>query len=125
MTRLVVKSWMLLLYLEVIMHLRDFKVLHALVHEEPVRPVEEAKSLSAESLCRAVDLACVFYLKPVLCLQRSAVATLLLRRSGWSAEMLIGVQLLPFRSHAWVEVNGVAVNDRPYMREIYQVLDSF
>jgi transglutaminase superfamily protein len=42
----------------------------------------------------------------VLCLQRSAATTLLLRRHGWDAEMVIGAKLLPFQSHAWVEVNG-------------------
>lgn len=76
-----------------------------------------------EQLCHVIDLACVFYFKQVLCLQRSAATTLLLRRHGWNAEMVIGAQLLPFKSHAWVEIQGVVVNDKPYMQEIYQVLE--
>jgi hypothetical protein len=71
-----------------------------------------------------MDLACVFFPKRVLCLQRSAATTLLLRRYGIQAEMVIGAQMLPFKSHAWVESAGVVINDRPYMREIYQVLES-
>lgn len=74
-------------------------------------------------LCRAMDFACVFYFKQVLCLQRSAATTVLLRRYGVPAEMVIGAQLLPFKSHAWVEVEEIPVNDKPYMREIYQVLE--
>jgi hypothetical protein len=70
-----------------------------------------------------MDLACVFYPKPVRCLQRSAATTLLLRRHGVGAELVIGAQLLPFRSHAWVECGGAVVNDKPYMREMYQVLE--
>jgi hypothetical protein len=70
-----------------------------------------------------MDLACVFYPKSVLCLQRSAATTLLLRRHGIRAELVIGAQMLPFKSHAWVEVEGTVVNDKPYMREIYQVLE--
>jgi hypothetical protein len=71
-----------------------------------------------------VDLACVFYFKQVLCLQRSAAATVMLRRFGWPAMMVIGAELTPFRSHAWVEIEGATVNDKPYMRDIYQVLES-
>jgi hypothetical protein len=37
--------------------------------------------------------------------------------------MVIGAHLLPFKSHAWVEVASVIVNDKPYMQEIYQVLE--
>jgi hypothetical protein len=36
--------------------------------------------------------------------------------------MVIGVQHLPFVAHAWVEVAGRVVNDKPYMSEIYSVL---
>jgi len=46
-----------------------------------------------------------------------------LRRHGLRAEMVIGAQMLPFKSHAWVEVGGIVVNDKPYIREIYQVLE--
>ncbi len=37
--------------------------------------------------------------------------------------MVIGAQLLPFHSHAWVEVDGQVVNDKPYIAEIFQVLE--
>ena len=70
-----------------------------------------------------MDFACVLYPKQVLCLQRSAATTLLLRRRGIAAEMVIGAQLLPFKSHAWVESEGAVVNDKPYVREIYRILD--
>ncbi len=70
-------------------------------------------------LCHMIDLACVFYVKPVLCLQRSAATVLLLRRYGWRAEMVIGAQMIPFKSHAWAEVDQKVVNDKPYMHEIY------
>jgi hypothetical protein len=70
-----------------------------------------------------MDLACVFYPKQVLCLQRAAATTQLLRGHGIRAEMVIGAQLMPFQSHAWVEVDGSVVNDKPYIRDIYQELE--
>jgi hypothetical protein len=51
------------------------------------------------------------------------VTAVLLRRRGWRAEMVIGAQILPFKSHAWVEIEGQVVNDKPYMRDIYNVLE--
>jgi hypothetical protein len=123
MKRLVIRSWLLLLYFEFIMRVGDFNRLHSIVRNEKVRAVDSDITPSSAELCQTVDLACAFYFKPVLCLQRSAATTLILRRHGWKAEMVIGAQVLPFKSHAWVEINGAIVNDKPYMMDIYGVLE--
>jgi hypothetical protein len=78
---------------------------------------------SIHLICRTVDLICVWYPKQVLCLQRSAATACLLKRYGFPARLIIGVQQIPFRAHSWVEVQGRVVNDRPYMREDYMVLE--
>jgi hypothetical protein len=105
------------------MRLGRFHALCRVVEQEPVRSVTSAPLIAKEDLCRAMDYACVFYFKHALCLQRSAATTLLLRRHGFDAELVIGAKLLPFRSHAWVEFNGQVINDKPYMHTIYQVLE--
>jgi Transglutaminase-like superfamily len=122
MMRRVVESWLLLLYFDWLMHFRGFHRIHAVVRERKLRPAATVPESDRE-LSHAVDLACVFYFKRVLCLQRSAATAVLLRRHGWNAEMVIGAQLLPFQSHAWVEINGRVVNDKPYITEIFQVLE--
>jgi len=122
MKRLVIESWLLLLYFDCIMHLSDFKRLHRIVREQSVNPDSKTEEI-CEQLCHAVDWACVFYFRRVLCLQRSAVTAVLLRRHGWRAQMVLGIQMLPLLSHAWVEVEGRIVNDKPYMSEIFQVLE--
>jgi hypothetical protein len=121
--RYVIEAVLLLLYFEYVMQIRRFKELHRIVCDEPVSPAKPEATVPIETLCHAVDLGCVFYFKQVLCLQRSAATTLLLRRHGWRVEMVIGAQLVPFRSHAWCELNGVVVNDKPYISEIYAVLE--
>lgn len=78
---------------------------------------------AVRTVCRSIDFACVWYPKPVLCLQRSAATTCLLRKQGVSASLVVGARQLPFKAHAWVEVEGRVVNDKPYMSEIYGVLD--
>jgi Transglutaminase-like superfamily len=123
MKLLVLHSWLLLLYFDCIIRLRKFRVLHRIVEQEPTRPRTSARLIPCEELCRAMDYASVLYFKRVLCLQRSSATAILLRRHGWSAEMVIGAQVVPFKSHAWCEVNGIVVNDKPYMHDIYEVLE--
>lgn len=88
-------------------------------------PIGRAANLpdAIDTICAAVDNACIWYWKEVLCLQRSATTTCLLRRFGVPAQMIIGTQQMPFKAHAWVEVEGRVVNDKTYVREMYSVLD--
>lgn len=123
MNRHLVESWLLLLYFEWKMRFCDFQELYRIVGQEPVRLTASMRQVPSSVLCRAIDYACVFYFKRVLCLQRSAATAVLLRRHGWCAELVIGAQMLPFRSHAWCEIQGLVVNDKPYMPEIYEVLE--
>lgn len=124
MKRYVIESWLLLLRFEYVMRFRDMKTLHRIVHQYAVRSRKSAgDGPSSEVLCRAMDYACVLYFKKVLCLQRSSATTLLLRHYGWNAEMVIGAQLAPFKSHAWVEITGIVVNDKAYVTDIYKVLE--
>ena len=84
-----------------------------------------ARRLAADprDIVWAVDEACVWYVKRVACLQRSFVATQLLRRHGFAAEMVIGCRPLPFESHAWVEIDGRVVNDLPQYQRAFTVLN--
>lgn len=74
-------------------------------------------------VCTAIDRASVWYWKQILCLQRSAATACLLKSLGVPAVLVIGVQTLPVKAHAWVEVGGFVVGEKPYMREMYEVLD--
>lgn len=74
-------------------------------------------------VCGAINHACFWYPKRVLCIQRSAVTTCLLRHYGVPATMVMGAQNLPFKAHAWTEVNGQAINERKDAQRIYSVLE--
>ena len=119
---LILQSWIWIFYFDYLMLVRGFDAVDAAVRGQRSASLHSPISDHA-AICHAVDLACVFYFKPVLCLQRSAATIVLLRRRGWHAEMVIGAQLLPFQSHAWVEIQGNVVNDKPYINQIFQVLD--
>lgn len=72
--------------------------------------------------CETVERACVWHPKQKLCLQRSAVATCLLRSLGIPAQMVIGVHKMPFYGHCWVEVDGRVVNDHKNVQTFFHVL---
>jgi hypothetical protein len=100
-----------------------FETIHAMVRRWVVaRRTEDAQS-AVMRICTAVNYACIWYPKQALCLQRSFVTTYLLRKHGVDAEMVIGAQKLPFQAHAWVEVEGRAVNERSNVQAIYAVWD--
>jgi hypothetical protein len=102
---------------------RDFAALHQYVREFPLSRRRPDASITTQRVSAAVDMACIWYWKQVLCLQRSAATACLLKAYGISAQLVIGVRSVPFQAHAWVEVNGEIVNDRPYLRESYAVLE--
>lgn len=121
--RLFVRSYALLVRVDLLMRFRSLQAVHSLVRDQTVAGRVAETKPEVEAICHSVDLACVFYVRPVLCLQRSAAATILLRRCGWDARLSIGAQVFPFKSHAWVEVDGRVVNDKPYVQQIYSVLE--
>ena len=118
---LILQAYYELLRLEYPISRRNFSAIHEKVRNTAVRS-RARWTITEQQVCHAVDLAAAFYFKNVRCLQRSAAAARLLKKSGIAAEMVIGVQQLPFIAHAWVEVGGRVVNDKPYMSEIYSVL---
>jgi hypothetical protein len=67
-------------------------------------------------------MACIWYFKEALCLQRSAVTACLLRKYGVAGHLVIGAQQMPLKAHAWVEVDGRVVNDKQYVPEMYGIL---
>lgn len=122
MLLLILKAYVLLIYFDIYLAQGNFAALHKMVRTHPTRGNEPSAD-TTERICSAVDMACIWYWKEVRCLQRSAATTCLLRRHGVPARMVIGVQLSPFKAHAWVEVAKRVVNDRSYTPEMYSVLD--
>jgi hypothetical protein len=116
------EAYAMLLRFEFYLARRDFQGLYRRVRDYPIA-TQAPRPDAARRICSAIDLACVWYPKQVLCLERSAATTCLLRRYGIDAQLIMGAQRMPFKAHAWVEVDGQVINDKPYMREIYAVLD--
>jgi len=121
MSVLFLKSYRELLRYELYFDRNHFGHLYGRVKQCSVSGSQPGPSGQAEIL-RAMNLACAFYWKRVTCLQRAAATTCLLRKAGIRAELVIGVQTLPYSAHAWVEVNGLVVDDKSYTPQMYRVI---
>jgi hypothetical protein len=122
MSFLVLRAYLKLIQLDLYLARGNFAALHGKVRNYPLgKPTPPPEAI--EKICSAIDIACIWYWKEALCLQRCAATACLLKRYGVPAQMVIGAQHMPFKAHAWVEVNGRVVNDKPYTPEMYAVLD--
>ena len=117
-----------LLSFDLLLRFRGFAALIERVERWPTavaRTPAAARTSDAEicrRVCAMVNRAQVYYPKKAMCLQHSAVVTCLLRREGVPAQMVLAAQEFPPKGHAWVEVNGAVVNDKPCVRDIYRPL---
>jgi hypothetical protein len=119
---LVLQAYLKLIHFDCYLAKKNFAALHNKVRSYPIAKKAPPPD-AVERICAAMDMACIWYWKEALCLQRSAALTCLLKRHGVSAQMVIGAQQMPFKAHAWVEVDGHVVNDKSYTPELYAVLD--
>ena len=119
---LVLRAYLKLIHFDLYLARGNFAALYDKVRKYPLGK-RTLPPDPVERLCSAVDMACIWYWKEALCLQRSAATACLLKNYGVSAELVIGAQQMPFKAHAWVEVDGRVVNDKPYTPEMYAVLD--
>ena len=96
---------------DLVLRFRDFATLYRVVEGWRVHSGKFFPN-GANEICRAINLACIWYPKRALCLQRAAVTTCMLRSHGVAANLVLGAQKLPFRAHAWVEIGGHPINER-------------
>jgi hypothetical protein len=122
MSLLVWQAFLKLILFDLYLARGDFQALYRKVEGYPVSGQPDVRQ-DAERICAAMDLACACYWKQVLCLQRSAATTCQLKQHGIRAHLVVGTRLIPFRAHAWVEVNNRVVNDKLSFVESYIVLD--
>jgi hypothetical protein len=106
---------------DVVLLAGKFKTTRGVVERWKVDTKRSGSEELVNQIAHAVNLACVWYPKQVLCLQRASATTCLMRSHGIPAAMVLGAQKTPFLAHAWVEVNGCAVNERSNVQAKYTV----
>lgn len=117
----VVRALLYLALYDVIELLRKDHGPRRMLRRDPFR--RRVAPVPYDVIVRAVEIACALYIRPATCFHRSTVLTVLLRRAGIPAIVVVGYRTPPFESHAWVEVGEVVVNDRQAFRKHFNVLD--
>ena len=82
------------------------------------RPASAAQALAARAAVVSVSVQCAGQ----GCLQRSLATALLCRAAGSWPDWCTGVRTEPFRAHAWVEVAGRPVGERPEVAAFHKVM---
>jgi hypothetical protein len=119
---LFIQALLALLSYDILSRFFHFKTIYSAVKKWKVAD-RRRETGAVGRVCSAVNYACVWYPKQALCLQRSFVTVYLLRKYGIAAQMVLGAQKVPFKAHAWVEVNGHAVNERSDVQATYAIWD--
>lgn len=119
---LFLRAWFTLFTYDVLSTFCRFETIYSMVKSWKVASTPSGQD-TMNRVCTAVDYACIWYPKRALCLQRSFVTTYLLKKYGVTAHMVLGAQKLPFKAHAWVEVEGRAINERSNVQATYTVWD--
>ena len=117
-------AWLGLVLADLVLGLSGFRRFHGFLSRVHVRGPERDSMALAIALSQVVDGAAGFYFKRAWCLQRSAVAMVLMRLYGVPAKLAIGVHRVPFQAHAWVELRGRVINDRPWLPQAFTVIES-
>lgn len=111
-----------LLAFDLLLRFRGFDALIKKVERWPAAAPHTRDPQTCRRVCSMVNTAQVYYPKKAMCLQHSAVVTCLLRRHGVPAEMVLAAQEFPPKGHAWVEVDGIVVNDFRQVKTRYREL---
>lgn len=119
---LFIQALFMLLAYDILSALCRFQTIYSMVRGWKIKSKTGGAGI-IDRVCIAVNYACIAYPKQALCLQRSFVTTYLLRKHGIAGQMVLGAQKLPFKAHAWVEVDGQAINERSNVQAAYAVWD--
>ena len=97
----------------------------AWLDRSPVARRAPLTQAEAAALGVAVNRAANHVLGPASCLTRSLLLRWLLRRFGTASDLRIGVSFEEGKlaAHAWVEKDGIPVNDRPEVVACFAAFD--
>lgn len=107
------------------LHGRGFFALRCHVVGTKIRKRDRtvATAASIARCSEAITWATLHYPRAARCLQSSAALTVILRKHGVPAAVVIGCEALPFYSHAWVEVNSIVINDSQTVQKRFAAID--
>ena len=122
--RLFLQALALLPWVRLMLRFAGFRRLYEMPVAAPRKWVSEAGP-DAHAIALLVNRAAAVGPLNATCLHRSLVLSRLLRRQGIANALRIGVRQdeTGFAAHAWVEVDGVPLNDEPEVHRRFSAFD--
>ncbi len=74
------------------------------------------------ALAAALNKACFYFPVKTKCLEWSAALVFMGLARRWKCNLEVGVQLLPFKAHAWVKAGGAIIADNPKLSDELSVI---
>jgi hypothetical protein len=100
---------------------RTWRWIRAKAQRAPERRVVDTALVARTEY--AVAMAAALYPGHAACLERSLMLYWHLRRAGVVVTYRMGVQMYPFLAHAWVEYDGVPINDVPEHVRLFRPIE--
>lgn len=108
------KAFLGLLLVDIALRTVGYRWIRQRLARRRVSPSQAIRSEGGpHAIVALVERASRQYPREPTCLQRAIVLTWLLRDRRIPADLVIGCRHTPFYAHAWVEVDGEIVADRP------------
>ena len=125
---LLFQSFVFLAMIAAGLHLMNFQRLYSILvrfSTVPIGALGEDALQQASTTTRLVQAAASRMPFTITCLVRSTTLWWFLRRQGIASEIRIGVNQHDgeFQAHAWIEFNGVVLNDRDDIHLQYAAFD--
>jgi hypothetical protein len=98
------------------------ETLKSSLQKKKMRCKKKLSLAEAEMFCQNINKSQQYCLFRVACLERTLAIFLLAISSGKSVDMVVGVQLSPFESHAWIEASGVPVQEEQAIETYKKIL---
>jgi hypothetical protein len=122
--RVLVTAWLLMPVFIAGLHVLGLQRWRALLQRRPLGAASGPAALTTPETARLVNLAARRSPLHASCLVRSLLLEWMLRRLGRASALRIGVRLVDghLDAHAWIEVEGVPINDGPDVASRYPPL---
>jgi hypothetical protein len=123
---LFVRAWVTLFVISLSLRLRGFRSTQAMLERRIPSPFKTVHPETVMMTVRMVKAAVRHSFAQRTCLEESLTLWWMLGRQGVPAEVRIGVQKSGdrFTAHAWVESNGVALNEPESVHQHYAAFEA-
>jgi hypothetical protein len=117
-----IRAWLSLVFATYLIKLRNLEQISSMLRKRKEACEEEWSYREAEQAMHIVEKTKRFFLSRTACLEQSLALFLLATSKKKSVDFCVGVRLSPFGSHAWIEVNGIPVEETEIVKTFQKIL---